>query len=50
MDFMHGESFRQTVFFDGIFDLLDMRYTLDLLWEGKRDLKISLFLSPDTKP
>lgn len=21
-----------------------------LLWEGKRDLKISLFLSPDTKP
>ena len=29
MDFMHGESFREVVYFDGEFYLLDMRYTLD---------------------
>lgn len=29
MDLMHGESFREVVYFDGEFYLLDMRYTLD---------------------
>lgn len=29
MDLMHGESFREVVFFDGEFYLVDMRYTLD---------------------
>ena len=29
MDFMHAESFREVVYFDGEFYLLDMRYTLD---------------------
>lgn len=29
MDLIPGESFRETVFFDGEFYLLDMRYTLD---------------------
>lgn len=29
MDLMHGESFREVVFFDGEFYLLDMRYTMD---------------------
>ncbi len=29
MDFLHGESFRRIVFFDGTFYLLDMRYTFD---------------------
>lgn len=29
MDLMHGESFREVVYFDGEFYLLDMRYTWD---------------------
>lgn len=29
MDLMHWESFREVVFFDGEFYLLDMRYTFD---------------------
>lgn len=29
MELMHGESFREVVYFDGEFYLLDMRYTID---------------------